>query len=33
MTTHVKNTTNQPLMNLMDVGGYRNIDVANPRGG
>jgi hypothetical protein len=33
MITHVKNTTNQPLMNLMAVGGYRSTDVANPRGG
>ncbi len=33
MTTHVNKTTYRPLMNSMAIGGYRNIDVVNPRGG
>jgi hypothetical protein len=33
MTTHVNRTTNQPLMNSMDVGKYRNVNAMNPRGG
>jgi hypothetical protein len=32
-TTHVNKTANQPLMSSMVARGYRNIDVANPRGG
>jgi hypothetical protein len=33
MTIHVNMTTNQPLMNLMAVGGYKNVDAMNIRGG
>jgi len=33
MTIHVNRTANQPLMNSMDVGKYRNVNAMNPRGG
>jgi hypothetical protein len=33
MTIHVNNIANQPLMNSMAIGRYRNTDVANPKGG
>ncbi len=33
MTTHVNKTTYRPLMNSMAVGRYKNVDVANLRGG
>ncbi len=32
-TIHVNRTTNQPLMNSMAVGGYKNVDATNLRGG
>jgi len=30
MTTHVKRTTNQPLMNSMDVGRNKSAEAMNP---
>ncbi len=33
MNTHVNRTTNLPLMNLMAIGGYKNVDATNPKGG
>jgi len=33
MTIHVNRTTNRPLMTSMVVGGYKNVDATNPRGG
>jgi hypothetical protein len=32
-TIHVNKTINQPLMNLMVVGGYKNANATNPKGG
>jgi hypothetical protein len=32
-TTHVNKTTNWTLMSSMVVGGYKNANVTNPRGG
>jgi len=31
-TIYVNRTTNQPPMNSMVVGGYKNVDAVNPRG-
>jgi len=33
ITTHVNNITDQPSMNLVVIGGHKNTNVANPRGG
>ncbi len=33
MAIHVNMTTNRPPMNSMVVGGYRSVNVTNPRGG
>ncbi len=33
MTTCVNRFVHQPLMNSIDVGGYKNTDAENPRGG
>ncbi len=33
MTIHVNRIANRPSMNSMAIGGYKNVDVANPRGG
>jgi hypothetical protein len=33
MIIHVNRTANQPLMNSMDVGKYRNVNAMNPRRG
>ncbi len=33
MIIHVNMTTNQPPMNSMDVGRYKNVDATNRRGG
>jgi hypothetical protein len=33
MTTHVHKIINKSLMSLITVGGYKNIDVKNPKGG
>jgi hypothetical protein len=33
MITHVHITTNRPPMSLIVVGGYKNTNVKNPKGG
>jgi hypothetical protein len=33
MITHVNMTANRPSMSSMVVGGYKSVDVVNPRGG
>jgi hypothetical protein len=33
LITHVNKITDQPLMNSMDVGGYRSVDATNKKGG
>jgi len=33
MTIHMNKTVDQPLMNSMAIGGYKNTNVENPRGG
>jgi hypothetical protein len=33
MTTHVHKTTNKPPMNSIDVGGYKNTNADNSKGG
>jgi hypothetical protein len=33
MTTHLNGIANQPPISSMVVGGYKSVDVMNPRGG